>query len=167
MSNPLPQQRVNYSERVARDLCQHIAEGKSLRQIEKIDGMPGTSTIMRWLADPRRDGFRAKYALAKQVQMERLAEEALAISDDPEGDLARDKLRVDTRKWLITQLAPKRYGEAVLAPAEPGAGPVSDVLRVEIIRHSPAPSVAQDEMIDLFDVETACDPDPPDTGECD
>ena len=164
MSRALPQPRVKYSDRVARDLCQHIAEGKSLRQIEKIDGMPGTSTIMRWLADPRRDGFRAKYALAKQVQMERLAEEALAISDDPDGDLARDKLRVDTRKWLITQLAPKRYGEVTLAPSEPGTGPTSDVLRVEIVRHSPPPVSAADEIIDLFDVENERDDE---RGECD
>lgn len=56
-----------------------------------------------------------------------MAEEILEISDDAQDDLliqdgkaapnsvsvARDKLKVDTRKWLLSRMDPKRYGDKV------------------------------------------------------
>lgn len=56
--------------------------------------------------------------------MEAMAEEILEISDNTENDrtelglvnhenINRSRLKVDTRKWLMSKLAPKRYGEKV------------------------------------------------------
>lgn len=61
-----------------------------------------------------------------------MAEEILAIADDSRADteirydaqgesyeapnsewLQRSRLRVDTRKWLMSKLAPKKYGDKV------------------------------------------------------
>ncbi|MDE9483837.1 ubiquitin carboxyl-hydrolase, partial [Xenorhabdus bovienii] len=42
--------------------------------------------------------------------------ETLEIADDCIADpaeVAKAKLRVDTRKWFITKVAPKKYGELV------------------------------------------------------
>lgn len=59
--------------------------------------------------------------------MDAMADEILVIADDGTGDswtdddgvvrtnhdvIARSKLRVDTRKWLMSKLAPKKYGDA-------------------------------------------------------
>jgi len=67
-----------------------------------------------------------RYARAKELQMDYLAEELLEISDDGSNDTIinekgqkvedkewtnRSKLRVDTRKWLMSKLAPKKYGD--------------------------------------------------------
>lgn len=67
-----------------------------------------------------------RYARAKQLQMDYLAEEIIEISDDSSNDTIinekgqkvedkewtnRSKLRVDTRKWLMSKLAPKKYGD--------------------------------------------------------
>jgi hypothetical protein len=35
------------------------------------------------------------------------------ISDSTTGDTQRDKLRVDTRKWLMSKFDPKRFGDKV------------------------------------------------------
>jgi hypothetical protein len=70
-----------------------------------------------------------QYARAKEAQADAFAEEMLDIADDGTNDwmtkrfgetevempnpevLQRSKLRVDTRKWLMSKLQPKKYGE--------------------------------------------------------
>jgi hypothetical protein len=103
--------------------------GKGLREILAADGMPSMSTVFRWLAED--EEFRQLYAVAREVQATILADEILEISDDGRNDwmkrtigeieidvpdhehIQRSKLRVDSRKWLASKLAPKKYGDAV------------------------------------------------------
>lgn len=81
-----------------------------------------------------------RYARAKHDGMEVLADEMLEIADDSTSDIivddegrertnaevvARSRLRVDTRKWLLSKLAPKKYGERVdLTHAGPDGGAI-------------------------------------------
>ena len=101
-----------------------IASGKSLRDICSAEGMPSESLVRKWSI--QEDDFGAQYARAREAGMEALADEILQISDSQEGDvlktedgreivnhdaIQRAKLRVDTRKWLMSKIAPKRYGD--------------------------------------------------------
>jgi hypothetical protein len=71
-----------------------------------------------------------RYARAKQIQAELLADEIIEIADNPElgtksvskptgieiteGDMIEHRrLRVDSRKWLLAKLLPKKYGDKV------------------------------------------------------
>jgi hypothetical protein len=107
-------------------ICEHVAEGASTREIAAMDGMPSVASFNRWLAAS--EVFREHYARAKAAAMDRMAEEILEIADTAERDtyvdsegntrvdnevIARSRLRVDTRKWLMAKLAPKKYGDAV------------------------------------------------------
>lgn len=91
--------------------------------------MPHKATVFRWLADDA--DFRDLYARAKEASTEALAEELLDIADDGSNDwmerpgadgeslgwqlngehVQRSRLRVDTRKWLLAKLQPRKYGE--------------------------------------------------------
>jgi hypothetical protein len=53
------------------------------------------------------------YARARMESLDAIAEEAMGIADDP--DIASDHKRVmvDTRKWFLSKLAPKRYGDHI------------------------------------------------------
>lgn len=116
------------------EICARIMEGASVRTITLAEDMPSQRTVMYWLAD--NPAFRTAYLLAKQLQAEVLFEEALAISDDAEGDwvdtddgkvfdkehVQRAKLRVDTRKWAVGKLAPRRYGDASTLRLEDAEG---------------------------------------------
>lgn len=61
------------------------------------------------------------YARAKLEGIEKLAEELLEISDTSprinafgnvdSGDVNARRLQIDTRKWLLSKLAPKKYGD--------------------------------------------------------
>ena len=128
-----------YSPELAATICSHIAEGASLRQIAAMDGMPAMSTIMSWL-DGRQPAFVEQYARAREAQADKMAEDILAIADeecttvrsdkhgskDEDGAgntevlfdataVARNRLRVDARKWLASKMAPKKYGDKIQA----------------------------------------------------
>lgn len=72
-------------------------------------------TFHAWIA--RDEKLRQRYASAKQEQAQMLVDEIVSISDERSGDtltkVNRDRLRVDTRKWLASKLFPKMYGDKV------------------------------------------------------
>lgn len=117
---------MKYSQKLADDICEQIAEGKSLRSICEQENMPNKATVFRWLAsDPK---FSDQYTRARETQADTLFDEILAIADDGRNDsyvddegmvrtdhdvIARSRLRVDARKWMAGKLRPKVYGEKV------------------------------------------------------
>lgn len=132
-----------YTSELAAQICEHIAQGKSLRTIAALDDMPAQSTIMSWL-DGSKPEFSEQYARAHEAYADKLAEETLLIADDSSRDnyvdsegkvktdseaIQRSKLRVDTRKWLASKKAPKKYGEKVAIGGADDLGPVQTVTR--------------------------------------
>jgi hypothetical protein len=113
-----------FSQATADAICERIAEGRSLRKICLDDDMPATSSVFKWLG--LHPDFAEQYARAREAQADTMADEILDISDDGKNDtyidkdgvertdtdvIARSKLRVDSRKWLASKMAPKKYGE--------------------------------------------------------
>ena len=97
------------------DICLEITKGKSLRNILKEEGMPSTSTFFVWLAE---DEEKSKqYARACDIRAEVIFDEMLDIADDNTNDyvnsdnIQRSRLRVDTRKWMLSKLNPKKYSD--------------------------------------------------------
>lgn len=112
------------SPEMASAICDRLANAEALRAICRDPDMPGETTVYRWLDE--NEAFREQYTRARARAMERLADELLEIADDSASDtyededgttrtnhdvVARAKLRVDTRKWLMAKLAPKKYGD--------------------------------------------------------
>lgn len=112
-------------------ICDEIIGGKSLRQICAAENMPAPSTICLWLSQD--EEFAERYARAKEIQMENMAEEIIEIAEDGSNDwmesekggyiinqeiVQRSRLRIDTRKWLMSKLAPKKYGDKLALDAE-------------------------------------------------
>ena len=116
----------SFTQEMADIICERIAKGESLRKICLDDNMPAHSTILKWLRDI--DGFSSQYARAREDQAEFYLDEIIAISDDVtldeiidgEGNprtnheaIQRSRLKVDTRKWAMSKLAPKKYGDKI------------------------------------------------------
>jgi len=113
----------------AERICALIAEGYTLRQIAReIGGESHGSAITAWARDD--EAFATQYARAMDLRADRMADELLEISDDGTNDwverqigdgevvtvadhehIQRSKLRVDTRKWLMSKMMPKKYGD--------------------------------------------------------
>lgn len=117
-----------YVEEVARQVCVRLADGESLRAICRDENMPTESTVRTWALDDR-EGFAAHYTRARAIGYERLADDLLEISDDGKRDtyidgdgvertdndvIARSRLRVDTRKWMLSKMLPKVYGDKIV-----------------------------------------------------
>lgn len=111
-----------YSKEIAKKICNAISNSeKGLRHICKSNtSFPDVATIMRWLADDSKKDFREQYARARELQADFMADKMLEIADDDSRDeiafvginnVQRAKVRVDTRKWLLSKLAPKKYGD--------------------------------------------------------
>lgn len=117
-----------YTQEIADKICEELAIGNSLRTVCKAEDMPAIRTIFNWFrAYPE---FLLQYEKAKQESTDAMAEELLDIADDgtndyvererPDGSvhevldtehIQRSRLRVDTRKWLMAKMKPKKYGE--------------------------------------------------------
>ena len=145
--------QVRYSDQIAETICERIGDGQTVREICADTDMPSMSTVFRWLAD--KEAFREQYARAKEAQAEYLADEITHIADDGTNDwmerhgkdgeslgwvvngeaVQRSKLRVDTRKWLLSKMLPKKYGDkqALEVTGENGA-PLIPVVNVSIKR---------------------------------
>lgn len=106
-----PRRPVEYSQDIADEICERLTEGESLRHICISETMPRKGTVLRWLAESV--NFQTQYARAREAQAEYYATQIIEISDgtDSDGDVTRDKLRVDSRKWIASRLLPKKYGD--------------------------------------------------------
>ena len=113
MSNKIP---IKFTQDVADRICAYISEGKSLRKIEKIQGMPTMSGVIKWLSNDEDQSFVVQYARARQNQADSMVDEMLDIADEVKEDpdsIAKAKLKLDTRKWVSSKLKPKKYGDRI------------------------------------------------------
>lgn len=104
----------DYLPEVADDVCALIADGESLRTVCKRPGMPNTTKVMRWLREY--PDFREQYAKAMESRADAVFEELFDIADDVTEEpsaVAKARLRIDTRKWALARMSPKKYGDKV------------------------------------------------------
>ncbi len=98
-----------YTVALADKICELLAFGKSLLKICDMKGMPTYRSVMRWVI--KHEEFCHKYEMARKVQRERWADEIIDIPDNSKGDVQRARLRVDSRKWVLARLEPRKYGD--------------------------------------------------------
>ena len=110
-----------YTDELGDEICSRIASSSIGLKHICVDLDVAYSTVTGWIYDSKHP-MSGKYARAKELQMEYLADEILDISDDGSNDLMtivkgdmsyeaenkevtnRSKLRVDSRKWLMSKL---------------------------------------------------------------
>lgn len=101
-----------YTQELATRICRRIADGESVRSIVKEEEMPSSATIFNWLLDEDKKEFLEQYETARNIQAETMFEELLEIADNSKQEnVMRDRLRVDTRKWYLSKVLPKKFGE--------------------------------------------------------
>lgn len=125
-----------------------ISEGKPPFRVCKDRGWPWATFSA--VAEERADA----YARARDAGWRALADECMTISDDGSNDtyvdedgrtrtdhdvIARSRLRVDTRKWLLSKMLPKVYGErTAVEMGGPDGGPITLSFESLLPRANPA-----------------------------
>ena len=114
-------------EKVFEEILEYIEDGKSLRSILKASDMPSSRTFFKWIDDDKEKVKR--YARAMEIRAESIFEDILEIADDGTNDFMtitkgdveynvedrevtnRSRLRVDARKFFLSKVLPKKYGD--------------------------------------------------------
>lgn len=115
----------SYTKELGKEICYRIALGEAVKTICTDEAMPASSTIYLWLLDEEKKEFSENYMRARNIQAELMFEELLEIADDATNDWMerrgeqvedhevtnRSKLRVETRKWYLSKVLPKKFGD--------------------------------------------------------
>lgn len=105
---------------LAAAVCDGMLDGLSLRKSCIKSGVT-ISTFLRWVSED--EALAEHYTRAREMLLEHMREDLETIADEAipstaSGSLdsaavAKQRLQVDTRKWLLSKLAPKKYGDKV------------------------------------------------------
>lgn len=116
---------TKYTDDLANEICDIIATtDRGLVSICKELNISPTA-VYDWI--DKHPEFANKYARARELQADFLADQIIEISDDTSNDsiytdkgeipntewISRSRLRVDARKWKASKLAPKKFGDKV------------------------------------------------------
>lgn len=129
MNTPHNKRTYEQEQEIINEVCQLIEEGMSLRKAVKKIGI-NHSTFFKYIDNDENAESnlrKAQYARATELRAEAMADEILDISDDSSNDTIytekgeienkewtnRSRLRVDSRKWLLSKLMPKKYGDKI------------------------------------------------------
>lgn len=114
------------------EIISRISDGESCRAIldPKLrgDNLPSHRLFIEWLSND--DELRKQYARACELRADAIFDEMFEIADDGSNDymqklkgdemadvlnsehVQRSKLRIDTRKWALSKMNPKKYGDS-------------------------------------------------------
>jgi len=128
---PARKKGVQFSEELVSSILARIADGESVNKICRGTDMPTRKSFFEWvLNDPE---LQRRYELAIVARTDYYAEEIIQIADDGLNDsykddqgnsrvdadvIARSKLRVDARKWFVSKMNPKKYGDKLAIDAD-------------------------------------------------
>lgn len=123
--------------KIAQAILARMVNGEGLKTICRTPGMPPPSTVRIWaLTNPE---FGRAFHEARRIGCEGMADELVEISDDGKNDwmerlgedgkpvgwklngehVLRSRLRVDTRKWVLSKVLPKLYGDKLQIGGDP------------------------------------------------
>jgi hypothetical protein len=116
-------------------------------------GSPTVTMFMRWLAEPKmlslREQYHAAVITANELRMDSLMDvaeeeptETTTVTSKSgneytttridNGGIQRNKLRVDTAKWIASKMLPKKYGDKLEIGASEGLAAVLASLKPPI-----------------------------------
>ena len=146
---------TKFTKELGEEICRRIASGRTTLSVSKDEDMPHRETIALWVLDEKKKEFSDLYARARNLLLEHWSDEIVEIAQDDSRDVLetttsytdskgnvterdekrsdntavnRDKLRTDSRKWLLSKLKPERYGDKLELNGKDG-GPLIAVYR--------------------------------------
>jgi len=127
---------IDWTPELEANVLTDIESGLSLRATAEKNGI-SKALILKRVRDV--ESFRDQYARAKEIQLEQMADDITTIADSADAaDHQVARLRVDTRKWLLSKLVPKKYGDRVEQfISGPDGGPIQAAITVEFVKPNP------------------------------
>ena len=123
-----------YTEEFDAEICEWIAEGKTLRDYCRQENKPSHQIVYQWLNE--RPEFAERFARAREVGHDSIADEILGIVDvhppsnanggTDAGYVSWQKNRAWARMQLLAKWNPSKYGESKksVEVSGPNGGPI-------------------------------------------
>jgi len=91
-----------------------MCEGESLRSICRTAGFPTSGAVFHWV-DADTD-FARQYAHAREAQADALFDDLAEVAEaalqaETAVEVSARKLIIETTKWRISKILPKKYGD--------------------------------------------------------
>ena len=103
---------IPFSQEVFDEVCNRLADGRSLRKVCADKDMPGKSAFMDWVK--KDEALAEQYARAMELRADYIFEETKDIADTATPETVHvARLQVDTRKWYLGKVNPKVYGDRI------------------------------------------------------
>lgn len=118
-----------YTPELGAELYRRLSHGETLTAICRgTPGHPSDFAVRSWALDPNHP-FSSLYTRARELGYHKMADDLCDIADDGSNDwmeretrngtiiivdkevVDRSRLRVETRKWLLSKALPKMYGD--------------------------------------------------------
>lgn len=131
-----------YTPELFAEICDQLADGKSLRLICKPATMPSERSVRTWVID-NLEGCAEAYQRARNIGLDVMADELMQIADTPvngkttkrdaggkvlevtEADMLQHRrLQIYARQWYLAKLGRKKYGDKLDLGSDPDA-PIS------------------------------------------
>jgi hypothetical protein len=128
---------THYTPTTAQLVCDMIADGFTMTEIAKCEGMPSRQAVEDWAAIV--PAFGVALAHAREKQATAVAERGFAEAwreDLAPQDIARARLRFDAARWLASVIDPARYGSRAdlsVTVIDPVAAERAATQRAEIV----------------------------------
>ena len=122
-----------YTREISDLICERMSNGETLNTICRTEGYPARPTVILW-SQKDIDGFADRYARAREALYDHWEDEAVDIADDGRNDwierqradgqitssfnkenVERSRLRVESRKWMLTKLRNTKFGDKIEA----------------------------------------------------
>lgn len=128
----------SFAEEITSEICRRIAEGENLRNICRDGHLPGFREIYFWMRT--HPDFRANMKDAWECRARGYAEEIIEISDTAEPEetpsaINRARLKIETRKWLLSKQLPYDYGDRVEV-----TGQIDNQITLKVVRVTDQPA---------------------------
>ena len=137
MARRTPEER----KRLADEVVNLMASGSAMSSNDacRMAGVPH-SRFMAWCGEDAE--LADRYARAREEMIDRIARETIEIADQPvpttdrgamdSAAVQKQRLQVDTRKWLLSKLAPKKYGDKLELSGDAASPLVQRIERVVV-----------------------------------
>jgi hypothetical protein len=148
IGNAKPGRPTLYTAEIADRILDELMAGRTLADLCSEPGMPASGTIRLWAKEDR-EGFAARYRQAREIGYDTMADEILAIADDDRKDLiehrrengdiaitpnaanvSRSRLRCNMRRWMLSKMLPRIYGNKLdLNAGQGGRDTLAELLK--------------------------------------
>ena len=101
---------AQYSQEIANDICERVANGETLQVIADFYGV-SIGTILTWVTKKdNADNYARAREAASDLFESKIIERIKTVTSE---SAAADRVAIDALKWIAARRSPKKYGDKV------------------------------------------------------